>query len=152
LIGSVFYPLREERDDVFDPIYERLKQYRQVVQGLYPKDHALYESLPRLTPPAGSTPAAVNMSAVWDAGISMARVTYTESTNPNLKEYELRACFGDKYRTEEEQVIASNEPGVLEFTTDQGLVASGSQAFYKVYVITQTGNEKGSKSAKVVRP
>lgn len=92
------------------------------------------------------------MSAVWDAGISMARITYTESTNPNLKEYELRACFGDKYRTEEEQVIASNDVGVLEFTSDQGLVASGSQAFYKVYVITQTGNEKGSKSAKVVRP
>ncbi|MEX2244615.1 MAG: hypothetical protein WD273_14765 [Trueperaceae bacterium] len=143
---------REQRDDVFDPVYERLKQYRQVVQGLFPKDHALYESLPRLTPPAGSTPKAVNASVVWDEELSMAVVTYTASDNPNLAEYELRACFGDKYRTDEEQVIASNPPGVLVFQTDEGLVASGSQAFYRVYVKVTTGNEKGSKTVKVVRP
>ena len=30
---------REQRDDVFDPVYERMNQYRQVVQGQYPKGH-----------------------------------------------------------------------------------------------------------------
>ncbi len=143
---------RQQRDDVFDPVYERLKQYRQVVQGLYPKTHALYQSLPRLTPPAGSTEKAVNMSAVWDAGISKAVVTHTASDNANLSEYELRACFGDKYCTDEEQVIASNPPGVLVFETDEGLVASGSQAFFRVYVKVTSGNEKGSNTVKVVRP
>lgn len=49
-------------------------------------------------------------------------------------------------------MLASHDPGILEFTSDQGPVASGSQAFYTVYVITQTGNEKGGKSAKVVWP
>ena len=40
----------------------------------------------------------------------------------------------------------------LALGTNAGLVASGSKAFYKVFVITTTGNEKGSHTASVTRP
>ncbi len=33
-----------------------------------------------------------------------------------------------------------------------GLVASGAVAWFKVYVVTTTGNEKGSAAVKVIRP
>ncbi|MBS1724308.1 MAG: hypothetical protein JSS66_15300 [Armatimonadetes bacterium] len=143
---------REQRDVVFAPVYQRLKQYRQAVVGAFPANSPLIASLPALTPRPGHTPAAVNVSASWDAGLSKARIVYTASTDPDLAEYELRACFGTSYKTSEEQVIGNNLPGDLEFLTDQGLVASGSKVFYKVYVKLTTGNEKGSKTVNVVRP
>lgn len=34
---------------------------------------------------------------------------------------------------------------------DEGLVAPGSKMFYKVFVKLTTGNEKGSKTASVMR-
>lgn len=143
---------RENRDNVFAPVYQRLKQYRQAVAGLFPAGSPLMQSLPALTPRPGHTPDLVNVSAVWDAAELKARVTYAASVDPDLDEYELRACFGDKFKTSEEQVIGNNLPGVLEFLTDEGLVAPGSKVFYKVYVKLKTGNEKGSKTVSVTRP
>lgn len=143
---------REQRDIVFAPVYQRLKQYRQAVVAAFPATSPLVASLPKLTPAPGHTPAPVNVSAAWDAGISRARITCTASDDPDLAEYELRACFGSMYKTDEEQVIANNPPGTLEFVTDEGLVASGSRVFYKVYVKLSTGNEKGSKTVSVTRP
>ncbi|MBS1715877.1 MAG: hypothetical protein JST30_16235 [Armatimonadetes bacterium] len=143
---------REARDQVFAPVFQRLKQYRQAVAGAFPASHQLVQSLPRLTPAKGHTPAAVNVSAIWDEVVDKARINYNASSDPDLQEYELRACFGAKYKTDEEQVIGSNPPGVLEFVTNDGLVAPGSKVFYKVYVIVNTGNEKGSKTVNVTRP
>lgn len=143
---------REVRDQKFAPVYQRLKQYRQAVTATFPASDALVQSLPKLTPAKGHTPKPVNVSAVWDASVSKARINYTASEDLALDRYELRACFGAKYKTADEQVLASNPPGVLEFLNDDGLVASGSKVLYKVYVIVDTGNEKGSKVVTVVRP
>ncbi len=144
---------RENRDAVFAPVYQRLKQYRLAVQGIFPAGSALLDSLPSLTPRPGHTPDAVNVSAAWDATALKARIEYTASTDADLAEYELRACFGTSYKTSEEQVIGNNAPGDPRvFLTDQGLVAPGSKVFYKVYVKLTTGNEKGSKTVNVVRP
>lgn len=143
---------RQQRNTVFEPVYQRLKQYRQAVLGTFAAGHPLVDSLPKLTPAAGHTPDPVNVSAIWDAVEEAARITYTESTDPELDRYELRACFGDRYRAAEEQVLDSNGPGLLEFVNDTGLVAPGSRVFYKVYVVLTTGNEKGSKVVSVTRP
>lgn len=143
---------REARDQLFAPVLQRLKQYRQAVSGTFPASHQLVQSLPKLSPAKGHTPDPVNVSAVWDEAVDSARIAYSASPDADLQEYELRACFGAKYKTDEEQVIGSNPPGVLEFVTDDGLVAPGSKVFYKVYVIVNTGNEKGSKTVSVTRP
>lgn len=144
----------KQRDFLWNAAYARLRQYRLAVQGRFVSGAPLLLSLPALTPPPGSTPDAVNISAVWNAGLSKAVVTYTASTNPNLQEYELRASFGGtKYNVDTASVVGSHLAGDLTpFETNTGLVASGSKAFYKVFVITTTGNEKGSNTASVTRP
>ncbi len=83
----------------------------------------------------------------------MRAVLSTRSTDPDLLNDQLRGSIGGtKYNTDSETVIATNPPGVLTFDTDTGLVASGSVLYVKVYVMTATGNEKGSKAVKIVRP
>lgn len=143
-----------QRDALWNPIFARLRQYRLSVQGRFVPSAPLYLSLPALTPPPGHTPAAVNISALWNVGLAKAVVTYTASADPQLQEYELRASFGGtKYNADTASVIESHLAGDLTpFETADGLVASGSKAFYKVFVIVTTGNEKGSNTASVTRP
>lgn len=144
----------KQRDVLWNPIYQRLRQYRLAVQGRFASGAALLLSLPALTPAAGHTPAAVNVSALWDGTISKAVVTYTASADPDLQEYELRGSFGGtKYNASSATVLGSHLAGnVSPFQTDDGLVASGSKVFYKVFVVLTTGNEKGSRTVSVTRP
>jgi len=133
-------------------VYQRLKQYRQAVLATFPSASPLVESLPKITPPRGSTPDPVNASAAWDPALLKARVSHTASADPDLDHYELRACFGTRWRTAEAVVIGNHPPGTLEFLTDDGLVAPGSRVFYKVYVVLTTMNERGSNTVSVTRP
>lgn len=57
-------------------------------------------------------------------------------------------------RCNDGQVIGNLAAGAssLRFETNDGLVASGSKVFYKVYVVPSTGNEKGSRTVSVTRP
>ncbi len=41
---------------------------------------------------------------------------------------------------------------VTPFQSDDGLVASESKVFYKVFVVLTTGNEKGSRTVSATRP
>ncbi len=143
---------RDLRDQLFKPIYARLVQYRPAVKGKFPKGSALIASIPTLSPAPGSTPSPVNVSGVWDAAKKRAVIDYTASDAPKLQDYQLRACFvGTKYDTNTEQVVATNKPGQLQFTTDEGLLVMGAVIWVKVYVRTTTGNEKGSNAVKITR-
>lgn len=145
----------EERNDLQDAIYEIVKNYRQVMPTFFASDHALVESLPGLTPAAGSTPAAVTANGSWDATQSKAKLNSTESTDPNLFQYEWRYCVGPTYSTDLEAVVPDgNIPtgGNREIFTDIALSSAGSVATFRAYVITTTGNEKGSNTVTIVRP
>jgi hypothetical protein len=143
----------EERNDLQDSIYEILKNYRQVMPTFFASDHALVESLPRLTPEPGSTPAAVTINVVWDAVLLKAKITWSASTASDLYQYEIRFCVGPIYDTDTESVIGNVSPTApREFLTDAGLAAVGNIASFKVYVITNTMNEKGSNDQAVARP
>ena len=143
---------RNQRDAIFVPIYERMRQYRLAVVAALPPGNPLIASLPRLTPAAGSTPDPVQLSASWDAAESKARLVWSASLDAALDFYSIRYHPGPKYKAAEEQVVGSAPVGTLEFLTDFGLPAQGSVAWFKVYVVTTTGNEKGSNAVKVVRP
>ncbi len=142
---------RKQRDLLFAPIKARLLQYRTTVTGRFPAGHPLIASLPAISPRRGHTPDAVSVSGMWDNALLKARITYAASADPGLAHYSIRACFGSKYSTDEEVAIGTNPPGTLEFLTNEGLVASGSTIFVKVYVVLTTGNEKGSRAVKIVR-
>lgn len=151
---SVVSTAVQRRDAVWDPIYERLRQYRLAVQGRFPAGAPLLESLPRLTPPPGSTPAPVTASGGYDEQAEEGFFTYTASTHPTLQEYELRISIGGtKYNSNTAFVAGNNAPTApREFRTASGLVAPGSRIFGKVYVISTTGNERGSNTVTITRP
>jgi len=144
---------RAGRDVLLDPVRERMRQYRQVVKARLLPGHALLLTVPRLTPAPGTTPAAVVLTARWDAALNKAVYTWQPSTDANLRGYSLRAVIGDRYSRDEEQSITSLlAPNTNTFHSDYGLTATGSVVHVKVYVLTTTGNEKGSEPITVVRP
>lgn len=151
--GAVAAAVRN-RDVLWGAIYTRLKQYRLAVKAKFATGAALLDSLPALTPPPGHTPAAINASGVWDGDTEEAVITHTASADPDLLEYELRGSIGgSRYNAATASVMGTHAAGdVSPFRTSDGLVASGSKVFYKVFVKLTTGNEKGSKTVTIVRP
>ena len=151
--AAVLSVTREARNDIQDVIYEMLRKYRQTLPTAFAKNHALVESLPRLTPEAGSTPVGVTATATWDLALQAAKLTWTESTDANLSEYQVRFCAGPDYSTDNESVLGNVDPAApREFVTPAGLSDPGNVASFKVYVSTSTGNEKGSNTVTVTRP
>lgn len=143
----------EERNDVQDEIYAILLNYRKLLPTNFVKTHALVESLPRLTPLPGSTPNAVTAHGEWVPATQQAKITYSASDAADIVRYELRFCPGPDYNTDLESVVASLDPAdPREFLTNAGLTAPGNVASFKVYVITDTGNEKGSNPVVITHP
>lgn len=151
--GTVITITLSERNDLQDGIYPILKNYRQNLPTYFAKGHALVTSLPTLTPAPGSTPDAVTASGLWIAAQSQAKLTWTSSSDANLLRYDIRFCSGPNYSTDNESISSSVLPGAtLEFLTDTGLTSPGNVASFKVYVVTSTGNEKGSNTVTITRP
>ncbi len=142
---------RKKRDVLLPPIKKRLLQYRVAVLATFGPGDPLTLSLPSVTPPPGSTPQAVNLSGVWNAGTSKADLTWSASANPNLDHSSVRTA-PVPYHTSEETVAGDVAAGTLAFSTDAGLLAPGSVAQFKVYVVLTTGNEKGSATVSVTHP
>ena len=144
---------RNERNAIQGTIYSILKSHRQVLPTFFAAGDAIVESLPRLTPLPGSTPEAVIATAQWQPASQDAQVSWSESDNPDLDSYEVRMSPGPDYSTDDEVVVGSvpaSAPRVLN--TAAGLSAPGVTAGFKVYVITNTGNERGSNPVHVERP
>ena len=144
--------VREQRNDLQDTIREVLVKYRKALPTFFPSDHALVQSLPRLTPLPGSTPQGVTLSGEWNAQPGYAVLTWTASADPNLEGYEVRMTVGPVYDADSDTVIANEPPGVLSHQTVQGLPSPGAMASYKVFVILSTGNESGSNAVTITRP
>lgn len=140
-----------ERNAQLAPIRQRLVQYRTVIQGIFPKGDPLILSLPRVTPPPGSTPKGVFLSGAWNPATNMADFGWDASTNPNLKNYQLRAS-DPPYNTDDEVPVATIPKTETTFSTDDGLEVSGAVKAFKLYVVTEDDNEKGSNTVTITRP
>lgn len=144
---------RERRNDKQEAIYRILKNYRAKVPTMLPADHALIASLPALTPPEGHTPEAVSVQAVWDAPAVKAKITWEASADGDVVSYQVRGVPGEDYESDDEVLIATVGPGdPREVLTDFALNAPGITAGFKVYVVLDTGREKGSVPRFVTRP
>jgi len=126
-------------------------QYRRAVPGLFPKDHPLVTSLPKLTPPRGHTPDAVVLTGVWNLVTGLADLSWTASADPDLLHYQVRRSGATPYDTSTELVVATVLPPGLTHSTLEGLPTNGATMGYKVYVVLTTGNEKGSNAVSVTR-
>ena len=145
---------RASRDALLVQARERIRQYRQGVVGFLPPGHPLLDTIPAMSPPPGSTPPPANLSAVWNAGTDMADLTWTHPDLAKVDHWEVRRCNPPRYKSSEEEAVpGGNLPvGTMSFSTNEGLVASGSISLFKVYAVAPTGNERGSNSQKVTRP
>ena len=142
---------REDRDRLLADAYERMKQYRARVEAEFLETDPLFQSLPDLSPNPGSTPDAVVLSAFWDGALSLAQLSWTESTDPNLQVYQVRACLGPTWDEAQASVIANYAPTTLSTGITTGLVNPGDQTTFKIFVILSTGNQAGSNAVTVTR-
>jgi hypothetical protein len=141
---------REQRNVLLPPIRQRLVQYRKAVQATYAAGSPLLLSLPAVTPLAGSTPDPVELSGTFADG--KVQLAWTPSSNPNLKHYQIRACDPPRYKVEFESVVDTILPPVTDFESNTILLVAGASKFFKVYVVTQDDNEKGSNAVRITRP
>lgn len=144
--------LLQLREEIYLRVRDRLVAYRPAVEGSFPAGHPLVLSIPRLVPLPGHTPEPVVLSGVWNAVTSMADLSWTASADPDLEEYELRREGSSPYNGNLEQVVSSFAPGTLSFSTNAGLTAPGSTMGFKLYVILNTANERGSNAVTITRP
>ncbi len=127
--------------------------YRLKIEALYAPDSVPVTTLPRLTPLPGSTPDPVTLTSAWSQPNLRAELSWTESTDPELAGYQVRATPGPDYSTEDETLLATIAPGApLTYTTAAGLALPGAAMSYKVYVILNTNHEAGSEPGTVTRP
>ena len=143
---------RDNRDALLTPIRERMKQYRDVLPGLLPKNSPLLKSLPRLSPPSGQTPPPANATGVWDATIQMARFEIPVATSPKVAYRSLRVTPGPKYQSGDEVTIARIENNETGAQTSVALENPGAVASYKVVSVGPDGNESSGKAMVIVRP
>jgi hypothetical protein len=143
---------RAKRNGIQRSAYEVMKSYRETVPGICAEFPELVETMPRLTPLPGHTPAPVEANAVF-ATPNAARVVYTASDEATLYRYELRGNVGARYDESDAVVLATHGPNeAREFVTEFGLNSPGAQVALKVFVVLTTGNEAGSAGMVVERP
>lgn len=128
-----------------------LVEYRQAVLVRFPANSPLVHSLPAVSPPPGSTPAPVSVSGVWNAALQKAVLTWTPSDNPALAYYSVRTAPLPKYKAENESVVAEVPKTETSYATSTGLVIPGATALFRVYVVLDTANERGSATVAVTR-
>ena len=144
---------RGERTALEEVIYPLLKLYRQVVPTYFAANSPLISSMPALSPEPGSTPDAVDATGVWNAPTTQGKITWTAPTATDVDKIEIRSSPGSTYNSEDETVVGTvAKDAPREFLTSHGLGTPGAVAVFKVYVITLTGNEKGSNTVKITRP
>ena len=143
---------RGTRNIAMTAIYERMKQYRAAAPAALPANSPVLANLPRLTPPAGTTPPPLVIEGVWDNALGKAVFSFPASTAKNLLKLQARGCTGTTYKGEDEEIIADLLPTATRFETDWGLGAPGAKISVKIYVLNTTGNENGGKAVKIVRP
>lgn len=143
----------QSRKAMEDRIYPVLKKYREVVVLRFAKDSPVYLSMPRLSPLPGHTPAAVVLTGIWDEAEVKALLGWTASTELTLKHYQIRYCTGPEYVVDEEEILATiPKDGALTYLTDAGLSLPGAVVSFKVYVVLESDNQKGSDAVTVTRP
>lgn len=141
------------RDATMAQVKAALMAYNRAVPGRLPAGDVLVGLMPALWPPPGHTPEAVALSARWDEALQAAVFTWEASTDKLLDHYELRGCAGADYHTEEESVLARvPKEAVLELTLADLLPAPHAVASYRLYVVLETENERGSATVVITRP
>jgi hypothetical protein len=144
---------RKNRDVLIPPYRPRYQEYKAAVIARLGANSALAKSIPAVSSKPGSTPEAVSLNGAWDTATGKAKLTITKSTATNFVRYEYRYSAGTKYDGDTAAVLVSiTDISTLTLETAKGLDAPDLSIAVKCYVVTNTGNEKGSNTVVITRP
>jgi hypothetical protein len=143
---------RAERDALLAPMYERLKQYRTAVVLFLPAGSALLQTVPKLSPPPGTTPPGLEVTGIWNPPTGNAQFSWPASTFPEIDKIQVRGCTGGTWKNGEEVLVDDLPATATNYQTTWGLTVPGAIATFKFFVMTTTGNENGGKAVKITRP
>ena len=146
--------LLKSRNALFPLDRQRMKQYRAAIQGRFKKTDAIYMSLPRYSPVAGSTPKAVTgLLFTYNATTNTVSLTFAPSESANLSQYRLQFCPGPKWNaTNVQTLIARDAMPPYEFDFKLDMIAPDATGLFKVVVTNDTGNQRASRIVKITRP
>ena len=143
----------QKRNDLQDVIYPILKVYRLKIAAVFPEGSAILDTLPLLTPVAGSTPQAPGLTGGWSVQNNRAELSGTASPTVAVTRYQVRACIGPVHNDDLESVVATVDAGEpLTFNTTWGLTTPGSVASFRLVAMTADGHERGSAAVVIARP
>ena len=143
----------QKRNDAQDVIYPILKVYRLKIPSIFAEGSAILDTLPLLTPVAGSTPQAPGLAGGWSVVNNRGEFNGTPSPTAAVTKNQLRACVGPDYNENTENVVATLDAGEpIVFTTTWGLTTPGAVASYRLYAMTADGHERGSAAVVITRP
>ena len=143
----------QKRNDAQDVIYPILKVYRLKIPSVFAEGSAILDTLPLLTPVAGSTPQAPGLAGGWSVVNNRGEFNGTPSPTASVTKNQLRACVGPVYNENTENVVATLDAGEpIVFTTTWGLTTPGAVASYRLYAVTADGHERGSAPVVITRP
>ena len=144
---------RGQRNETQAKLYEIFKQYRLRIPTEFPQGSAILETLPRLTPLPGHTPAPVELSGNYDAPTEKAVLAWSAPADAAVTTLQLRASAGPEYDAEDETHLASfPAAGPSSWTGTFGLGVPGSAAAFKIFTLTAEGHECGSNPVTITRP
>lgn len=143
---------RATRNETQEKIYEILKQYRQRIPSEFPDSSPFIATLPRLTPLPGSTPDAVTLTGTYDPTEQSSDLAWSEVIDEDVTQLELRATIGPEYDSSDETVVARFSPNdPREWRGTFGLLVPGAKVSFKMYAVSEEGNERGSNAITVTR-
>ena len=141
---------QRSRDVLIPPLRPRFQEYKAAVIAKLGATSALAKSVPTVSAKAGSTPAAVVLNGNWNHATEEALFTISASAAKDFLKYEYRYTAGTKYDEKTAAKLAAvTDIGDLTLATATGLGAAGLSIAVKCYVVTTSGNEKGSNTVVV---
>lgn len=143
--------LRDARDKLLPGLKMHFEDIRAAVIDQYPQGSVWVETLPKMSEKTTSTPEGVTIKVVFDAVLGGWKVTWKAPSELDVARFSVRIAAGPRYKSEGEKVIGDLAPNVVEFLIEESEVPSGATVWAKVYVVNETGNEKGSNSVRLAR-
>ena len=141
------------RNRIQEEIRVVLLNYRKCIAAGFAEDSPIFVTLSRYSPLPGHTPEPVVVSGTYDVAEERAELSWTASSDADLVGYEVRAWAGPDDDADDESVLANILPGAPRtWTGTFGLGVPGAQASFRVYVLTDTGNERASNTLILQRP
>ncbi len=143
--------LRASRDALLPVMKRHFEDIRAAVIDEYPQGSVWVRTLPKLSERTTSTPEGVLIKVVFDSVLGGWKVTWKAPDELDVRRFSVRIAAGPRYKAEGEKSVGDLEPNIVEFLVREAEVPAGATVWVKVFVVNETGNEKGSNAVRLVR-